>query len=92
MEMSSKTMILWACFHADLVSGFTVPSPIISKQQPSLFELGPIARNGLAYNDVEIGDGRRILPGDTVLVYYIGSYQTGPFGAGKETVFDRTGT
>jgi FKBP-type peptidyl-prolyl cis-trans isomerase len=37
--------------------------------------LGPVARNGLSYTDVTIGDGRRILPGDIVQCYYKGSYQ-----------------
>jgi FKBP-type peptidyl-prolyl cis-trans isomerase len=37
--------------------------------------LGPVARNGLMYTDVTIGDGRRILPGDIVQCYYKGSYQ-----------------
>lgn len=63
-------------------------------------ELGPIARNGLGYDDVILGQGRRILPGDTVYCYYIGSFpsiaQKSPFGALlgggdgeiKNTVFD----
>ena len=54
------------------------------------WELGPIARNGLGYEDGVLGDGRRILPGDTVYCYYVGSYaatnnkpslmMSGPFG------------
>lgn len=36
--------------------------------------LGPVARNGIDYDDVKLGDGRRILPGDTVYCYYIGSF------------------
>lgn len=52
--------------------------------------LGPTARNGLGYEDVTLGQGRRILPGDSVLCYYVGSYQNGRFGG--ETVFDQTRT
>jgi len=64
------------------------------------FVLGPIARNGLAYEDIVPGQGRRILPGDTVYCYYSGSFQagssakpSGPFGGflgggGSVTVFD----
>lgn len=37
--------------------------------------LGPVARNGLSYEDVEIGTGRNVFPGDSVLCYYSGSYQ-----------------
>jgi len=52
----------------------------------SNFALGPTARNGLSYDEVRIGDGRRVLPGDTVYCYYVGSYKKGPFS----TVFDQT--
>jgi FKBP-type peptidyl-prolyl cis-trans isomerase len=34
-----------------------------------------VARNGLQYEDVEIGTGRRVLPGDAILCYYVGTYQ-----------------
>lgn len=44
--------------------------------------LGPIARNGLAYEDVTIGQGRRVLPGDTVSVYYEGTFRKDNTGAG----------
>uniref|UniRef100_A0A6S8IXJ2 peptidylprolyl isomerase n=1 Tax=Amphora coffeiformis TaxID=265554 RepID=A0A6S8IXJ2_9STRA len=55
------------------------------------FCLGPVARNGLAYEDVTIGSGRRILPGDTVYCYYQGSFTTkgqGLMAKATTTVFD----
>jgi hypothetical protein len=52
--------------------------------------LGPVARNGLGYEDIVIGTGRRILPGDTVACYYTGSFKKGPMG--KPTIFDSIGT
>ena len=68
--------------------------------------LGPTARNGLYYEDVTIGQGRRVLPGDTVLCYYVGTFKQqgggnsgggNPFldaitggGGSKEVVFDQT--
>jgi hypothetical protein len=52
--------------------------------------LGPIARNGLAFEDIVVGQGRRILPGDTVACYYSGSFKEGPLG--KPTVFDQIST
>lgn len=59
------------------------------------FRLGPIARNGLAYEDVTIGQGRRILPGDTVYCYYQGSFTTkgqGLLAKTTTTVFDEIST
>ena len=50
------------------------------QQQSFDFALGPMARNGLIYEDVEIGTGRRILPGDAVLCYYVGSYDASDSG------------
>lgn len=55
--------------------------------------LGPIARNGLEFEDVEIGTGRNIFPGDTILCYYEGSFKklgSGPFGQVSTFVFDKT--
>lgn len=59
------------------------------------FRLGPVARNGLAYEDVTIGPGRRVLPGDTVYCYYQGSFTTkgeGMFAKTTTTVFDEIST
>eukprot|EP00529_Nitzschia_sp_RCC80_P032233 CAMPEP_0113484530 /NCGR_PEP_ID=MMETSP0014_2-20120614/24007_1 /TAXON_ID=2857 /ORGANISM="Nitzschia sp." /LENGTH=226 /DNA_ID=CAMNT_0000378131 /DNA_START=122 /DNA_END=802 /DNA_ORIENTATION=+ /assembly_acc=CAM_ASM_000159 len=44
------------------------------------------ARNGLEWDDVEIGTGRKIKPGDAILCYYEGSFQQ----AGRKFVFDAT--
>jgi len=76
----------------------------IHRQNEFDFSLGPVARNGLAYEEITVGQGRRILPGDTVYCFYEGSFTTseqknaGPFGGflgggsgdstDKKTVFD----
>lgn len=55
--------------------------------------LGPVARNGLRYEDVEIGTGRRVNKGDTILCYYSGSYKKkgdGLFAKDEKIVFDET--
>lgn len=52
--------------------------------------LGPVARNGLEFEDVVVGQGRRILPGDTVACYYTGSFKKGAFAS--PTVFDQIST
>ncbi len=57
---------------------------------PSGLVLGPVARNGLGYEDIVIGTGRRILPGDTVACYYTGSFKKGVLG--QPTIFDSIGT
>lgn len=53
------------------------------------------ARNGLIYEEIEIGTGRNIFPGDAILCYYEGSYiniEKGPFGTtqNKKITFDAT--
>lgn len=69
------------------------------------FVLGPVSRNGIEFEDETYGEGRRILPGDTVYCYYTGSFvadakpkNDGPFAgllggggssAPKVTVFDQ---
>jgi hypothetical protein len=45
------------------------------------------ARNGLSYEDVEVGTGRRVNKGDAILVYYEGTFRQ---PSGKKTVFDAT--
>jgi hypothetical protein len=55
--------------------------------------LGPVARNGLEFEDIEIGTGRNVFAGDTILCYYEGSYKKvgqGPFGQTSIVVFDKT--
>jgi FKBP-type peptidyl-prolyl cis-trans isomerase len=44
-----------------------------NKSQTALGSI--VARNGLQYEDVEIGTGRRVLPGDAILCYYVGTLQ-----------------
>lgn len=76
------------------ITAFQSPSGIQNQlarsgRYKSAFELGPTARNGLVYEDITLGEGRRILPGDTVYCYYVGSYASGPLGRGRK-VFDET--
>ena len=52
--------------------------------------LGPTARNGLTYEDIEIGQGRRVNAGDTILCYYEGSYKQGAGPFAKSVTFDAT--
>ena len=61
-----------------------------------------VARNGLSYEEVEIGTGRNIFPGDAILCYYVGTYEKtadsggdnpflAAFGGGDKTItFDET--
>jgi FKBP-type peptidyl-prolyl cis-trans isomerase len=52
-----------------------------------------VARNGLRYDDVEVGTGRRVNKGDTILCYYSGSYKkkgSNPFTKDETVVFDET--
>ena len=78
-----------------LVDAFAPTRTVVqetSANRASAFDgsvLGPVARNGLGYEDVVIGTGRRILPGDSVACYYTGSFRKGAFG--KPTVFDSIG-
>lgn len=52
--------------------------------------LGPVARNGLGYEEVEIGTGRNVFPGDTVLCYYSGQYNKVSLMGAKKVTFDET--
>lgn len=68
---------------------FTVSSSTTSattssraKRATTTTALGPMARNGLGYEDITIGQGRRVLPGDTVSVYYEGKFQKQSSGSG----------
>ena len=57
--------------------------------------LGPVARNGIVWDEVVMGQGRRVLPGDTVLCYYTGSFMAndgGFFSKDKTVIFDKTST
>jgi len=46
-----------------------------------------VARNGLSYEDIEIGTGRNIFPGDAILCYYVGSYEQQPDARGDNPFF-----
>lgn len=81
--------LLW--FYCLNVWAFQAPQAIATKRRESTFVLGPVARNGLRFDDISIGDGRRILPGDTVVCYYVGSYEKpGLFGSKTNEIFDKT--
>lgn len=80
--------------------GFVIPkSELQNRFSTSLNEM-ITARNGLAYEEVEIGTGRNIFPGDSILCYYVGTYQKeagsdNPFFAafaqgGNTVTFDET--
>jgi FKBP-type peptidyl-prolyl cis-trans isomerase FkpA len=63
--------------------GFASPRSRTTKARPSTFLQGAIvARNGLSYEDVEIGTGRNIFPGDLILCYYVGTYDKSAGGTG----------
>ena len=52
--------------------------------------LGPVARNGLGYEEIELGTGRNVFPGDAVLCYYVGQYKTANLLGEKTVTFDET--
>ncbi|KAG7363854.1 peptidyl-prolyl cis-trans isomerase [Nitzschia inconspicua] len=76
-----STLLLLLALMTDPIHGFILPSSFSSSfsststSSSSSSSLGPMARNGLQYEDIEIGTGRRIFPGDAVLCYYVGTYQ-----------------
>ena len=53
--------------------GFVVPQS--ETRFPTSLNEMITARNGLQYEDIEIGTGRNIFPGDSILCYYVGTYQ-----------------
>lgn len=76
-------------------AAFATGRPTRCRSLDDGFCLGPVARNGLAYEDVKLGEGRRILPGDTVYCYYRGTFTTkgeGLFAKTTQTVFDEIST
>lgn len=84
----NQAWLLWLTMLASTSNCWTLAFYVIDGRRCSTF-LGPVARNGLAYEDVTIGEGRRILPGDIVQCYYKGSYKkSGPFGTSSNSVFD----
>ena len=82
----------------DAFAGSRVPSSCALRNG---FSLRAKARNGMEFDDITLGEGRRVLPGDTVYCYYVGSFtapkstNSGPLGAlvgggdAKPTVFDQ---
>jgi FKBP-type peptidyl-prolyl cis-trans isomerase len=99
--LSSFSLLLKVCsclWVSSVVHSFSVtsrPLPHTTKTSPSCpsstTALGPVARNGLRYEDVEIGTGRRVNKGDTILCYYSGSYKkkgNGIFAPDEKIVFD----
>lgn len=79
-------LFLLACWLASSSNAFIVRT---ATQQKNNCRLGPVARNGLEYQDITVGTGRRILKGDTVYCYYTGSFvKSNIFGVGTPTVFD----
>merc|ERR1711865_616235 len=84
MMLASSSSSYSSIFVTD---AFTTPTPttwaalltVTKRRQgigvnPALTVLDVTARNGLSYEDVEIGTGRNIFPGDTIVCYYIGLY------------------
>ena len=92
---SISSLLLLICAGAVLVDAFAPTRTMIQESNANRAYadgrsvLGPVARNGLGYEDVVIGTGRRILPGDSVACYYTGTFRKGAFG--KPTVFDSIG-
>ncbi len=80
-------------------NGFVTPkSGIQNRFSTSLNEM-ITARNGLSYEEVEIGTGRNIFPGDSILCYYVGTYEKeaggdnpffAAFAKGGTVTFDET--
>ena len=62
----------------------------LTKNVGSSTTLGPVARNGLGYEEVEIGTGRNVFAGDTVVCYYVGQYTTKSLMGEKKVTFDET--
>lgn len=65
---------------ATTTHAFTTPlsqTALINRRTKTSLDAAIVARNGLSYEDIEIGTGRNIFPGDAVLCYYVGTYQEG---------------
>jgi hypothetical protein len=95
MTISTALFFYLACLFA-AASGFTSPISQAGLRYEKGVILGPVARNGIEWDEIVMGQGRRILPGDTVLCYYTGSYTindgAGFFSKDKTVVFDKTST
>lgn len=62
---------------------FTSPQSQTRSLQQAPLGAATVARNGMSYEEIEIGTGRNIFPGDAVLCYYVGTYEESP-GASSE--------
>ncbi|CAB9529497.1 FK506-binding protein 4 [Seminavis robusta] len=92
MKISAFISLLLACICAS-ASAFTLPTTQSGAIRSKSFALGPVAGNGIEWDEIVMGQGRRILPGDTVLCYYVGSFTSndgGFFSKDKQVVFDQT--
>jgi len=80
LSSSSSSIFVTDAFTTTTTPTTTTASLTVTKRRqgigvnPALTVLDVTARNGLSYEDVEIGTGRNIFPGDTIVLYYIGSY------------------
>mmetsp|Transcript_19879 Transcript_19879/g.55396 ORF Transcript_19879/g.55396 Transcript_19879/m.55396 type:complete len:222 (+) Transcript_19879:212-877(+) len=71
---------------------FTAPQLKTKARPATSLSEAIVARNGLSYEDVEIGTGRNVFPGDSILCYYVGTYEdTGSGGAGNNPFFAAIG-
>ena len=74
-------VVVHATCHGGVLA-FTAPSSAVvhsrtarNKKKTTSIALGAsIARNGIIFDDLNLGQGRRVLPGDTVYCYYEGSF------------------
>lgn len=58
-----------------------------SSSSSTFLEAFITARNGLEYEDIEIGTGRNVFAGDEILCYYVGTYEQGADDAGGDNPF-----
>lgn len=66
---------------------FTTPESQTRSLQQAPLGAAIVARNGLSYEEIEIGTGRNIFPGDAVLCYYVGTYkESGASGGGDNAL------
>lgn len=79
--MSRTITTSCACVLAALLAvitathGFVVPKSGLQTRFSTFLNEAITARNGLSYEDIEIGTGRNIFPGDSILCYYVGTYE-----------------
>jgi hypothetical protein len=74
LSVSSAVTCVLLFLSGRCCNAFSITGQRSTRKPTTTTALGPVARNGLAYTDITIGQGRRILPGDIVQVYYTGSF------------------